>query len=346
MTLCHLDGFDHYSTADLQASLKASVISTPTIDSTGGRRGTGCMVTPSGARGFSKTFNNQQVWTVGFALNMGGTPGTVGNLITFLDSSTIQCCLCLDTTNHLRVYRGNQSTLLATSANTLAVGTWNYIEVKVTISNTVGAIEARVNGSSSGWINVSSIDNCSNSNEYANLIKVLGVTAASLSAGNFNVDDVYICDGAGSENNDFLGDCRVDCYWDDANGNSSQLVGSDTNSVDNYLQTDDTSPDGDTTYNQSATVGEKDTYGHTDMIHTPLTIFGVQEVMVTKKDDEGSRSICGVCRSGGADYDGSAQALSTSYIGYTQIRETDPATSAAWTKSGFNSAEFGMKIAA
>lgn len=165
-------------------------------------------------------------------------------------------------------------------------------------------------------------------------------------ASSADFEDLYICDGSGSINNDFLGDMRVDCYLPNGNGNSSQLVGSDSNSTDNYQLVDETSQNGDSDYVQSSTVNNKDTYAVADMSHTPANIFGTQLNMIAKKDDSGTRSICSVCRSGGTDYDGDTQALGTTYVDYRQIRETDPATSSAWTRSNLNSAEFGVKVAA
>jgi hypothetical protein len=52
-----------------------------------------------------------------------------------------------------------------------------------------------------------------------------------------------------------------------------------------------------------------------------------------------------VVRSGGTDFAGAAQALSTSYGYKSAIREADPATGVPWTKAGVNTAEFGMDVA-
>jgi hypothetical protein len=337
-----IDGFDHYATADLRASLKWSCTGTPTIGATSGRRGTGAVNIPGGAIYLTKTLGNQATWIVGFALYFTSMSyATV--LLSFIDGTTTQCSFGIDSNGHLVFYRGNGATVLATSTNTLSINTWNYIELKVTISNAVGAFEARVDGSSTGWLSASSVDTCSNSNEYASLIRVGGISAL---ASTFYLDDIYICDSTGSANNNFLGDCRVDVRLPNGNGNSSQFTNSDGNSTNNYQYQDDATPDGDTTYVQDSVVGHEDTYPIPALTHTPLAIFGVQPCVVAKKDDEGSRSVATVVRSGGTDYAGATQPLSTSYVGYTDIRETDPATGVAWTKSGVDSIEVGLKVAA
>lgn len=339
MTLRFIDGFDHYDTTSLLASMKCGVSNTPAIESNGGRRGGGALVFTPGEFCY-KAFDNKSAWVVGFALKMQslGT-GTNHHLLSFVDGTTVQVDIYLDNTGHLIVTRG--STVLATSTSVLTVEVWNYIEVKVTLDNTTGAAEVRVNGSSSGWINISDVDTCATANEYASVIRYGSTT----SSGTGRIDDLYICDTDGSVNNDFLGDVRVDAYLPNGNGASSQFTGSDSDSTDNYMLVDDAAPDGDTTYVQSSTVNQIDTYSFTEMSHTPATIFGLQIVMDAKKDDSGTRSIAGVVRQSSTNYAGSNQVLSTSYVGYTDIRETDPATAAAWTKDGINSAEFGIKVA-
>jgi hypothetical protein len=96
---------------------------------------------------------------------------------------------------------------------------------------------------------------------------------------------------------------------------------------------------------ESATVGAKDTYGFADMVRNPASVFGVQINLNVKKDDAGFRQVKDVVRSGGADFAGTAQAVSTSYGYKSAIRETNPATGAPWTKAGVNAAEFGMEVA-
>jgi len=343
MTLRFIDGFDHYATADLQASKKWNSTGTASvISATDGRRGTGCWAHSS--TGFdiyhiNKTLDNQATYIVGFAMYI--TNLTATRFLEIIDGATVQFSLAVDVSGHILAYRGAGTTLLGTSTNTLSINTWNYIECKVTFDNSDGVVDIHVNGSGTGWISLTSQDTCATANEYASIIRI-GTTANNYLR--YRIDDLYICDTNGSVNNDFLGDVRVDSYLATGNGNHSDFTGSDSDSTDNYLLIDDTSPDGDTTYVQSATVGHIDTYGFADMTHTPASIFGVQIVMEAKKDDSGTRGIAGMVRQDSTDYAGSSRVVSTSYVDYMDIRETDPATATAWTKAGFNSAEFGIKV--
>ena len=344
MTLKFMDSFDHYATA--QISQKWTAVTGATIGASAGRRSTGGAQFSGAAQSMTKSIAATATFYIGFALYITSS-STGGYLIYLGDSGSDQCGLFLGSDGTLSFRRG--TTNLTTSSNALSTGAWNYIEFLVTINNTTGVYEVRVNGSATGWIaNTTGANTRSTANNSANTILMNARPAAPSGgfAGSIVIDDFYYCDSAGSVNNSFLGDVRIDCYMPDGNGNSSQLVGSDSNSTDNYLLVDESAPNGDTDYVQSSTVNNKDTYTFADMSHTPTSIFATQLNMSAKKDDSGTRSICAVCRSGGTDYDGDTQALGTSYVDYRQIREVDPATSAAWTRTNLNSAEFGVKVAA
>lgn len=339
MTLLFIDGFDHYATADVLTKWTAFDTSSAgqSIATSSGRRGGNGWTSTTTGRGLTRAIPNSTTVVLGFALNLGGAAAGAINLIEFRESGTIHVALLANSDNSVSVLRG-ATTLATSSAGVLPSSGYCYLELKATINDSTGAYEVRVNGA-----NVLSGTGADTRNGGTGVITNVAVRWVRSNA---VIDDLYICDGSGSTNNDFLGDQRVDCYFPNGNGNSSQLLGSDGNSTDNYLLVDDSSPNGDTDYVQSATSGQKDTYAISNMMHTPATIAGVQVCMSSKKDDAGTRSICSVVRSGGSDTDGTTQALSTTYNYYLQIIEQDPNTSTAWTVSGFNAAEFGQKVAA
>jgi hypothetical protein len=341
MTLRFTDSFDHYAAATSADMLvkwnNASGAGNVVIQAATGRRGTQALKLNATAT-VTKTLDAQATCIIGFSFNAPTLPGADAAILIFLDAGVNQCDLRMRADGTLRATRNG--TALGTSSSALSAGTTYYIEVKVLISDAAGTFEVRVNGSNTGWLALTSQDTKNTANATANQFSLSGPVTGTL------FDDLYVCDSAGSTNNNFLGDIRVDAYVPSGNGNSSQLVGSDSNSVDNYLLVDEALYNTDTDYVQSATAAQKDTYAFTDMSHTPASIFGLQVNMIGKKDDSGNRSICSVIRSGGADTDGTSQALSTTYVDYMQVSETDPNTAAAWTKTNLNSAEFGVKVAA
>lgn len=346
MALRFIDGFDHYAFADVATKWTTTTGAAQSLNATGGRRGTPSFRLTSAGSSLTylqKSLDAQQTWTVGFALKVAGLPSASNDILALVDGSNVHATLRLNTTGSLSVTRNG--TVLGTSANIISSGSFNYYEMKVKIDDTVGTYDVQVNGAN--VLTGTGADTRNAGNATADTIRI----GNAIVAGNnalflYDFDDVYICDATGSANTTFLGDVRVDAYLPSGNGNSSQLVNDLGNSTNNSTHVDETAPNGDTDYVQSATVSQKDTYAFTDMSHTPSSIFGVQILMSAKKDDAGTRSIAAVTRSGGTDTDGATQALSTAYVYYREMRETDPNTSAAWTKTNFNAAEFGAKVAA
>lgn len=341
MALRFLDSFDHYASADILQKWSSTSGAAPAISSGNGRRSSSALrLTGTSSCTLTKTLDSQATWIIGFALNVSAAPSSATQLIACYDAGTEHLRLRLNVDGTISVLRGG-ATVLSTSASSIAFGSFGYLEWKFTIDDSTGSYDVHYNGAS--MTSGTGVDTRNAANATANQFQLRASTGPG---GNYDFDDLYICDGTGSANNDFRGDTRVDCYLPSGNGNSSQLVGSDGNSTDNYLLVDESSQNGDTDYVQSATVNNKDTYAFADMAHMPTSIFGVQINMIAKKDDSGTRSICAVTRSGGSDTDGTTQALSTSYLCYREIRETDPNTSTAWTRTDLNNAEFGVKVAA
>lgn len=342
MSVLFMDSFDHYATADVlnKWTTVESSSAGQAISSGGGRRGTNGWICTSAGRGLNKAFTSVTTAIIGVAVKHPTLPGANQELFAFREGATQHVSVNVKSDGAIEVKRGAASgTLLGTSAaGVISANTFHFIEARVTVDNATGAFEIQVDGVS--VLSASSQDTQNGGVAGITNIGIIGQTANTV------FDDVYICDTLGGVNDDFLGDVRCDCYFPSGNGNSSGLTGSDADSTDNYLLVDETAPDADTTYVESDTATTKDTYDFPAMSHTPATINAVQVVATAKKDDAGARSITTVTRSGGADYDGATEALTTAYLAYSQIKETDPNTAALWTKTNFGNAEFGVKVAA
>lgn len=343
MALLFIDSCgDHYSTAQINRKWDSNV-SGQVLAGTG-RRSTNCLdiaPTVGVVRSYTKLLGSSiQTLIVGCAINITGFNAGTMQIFQLVDSATLQVDLRLDATGHPQVTRNG--TVLGTSTYVFNLGIEHYIELKCKIDDSVGTYEVHVDG-----VQVlvgSSADTKNTANATADRVVFGPFGSGSTGVVGARIDDIYICDSSGSANNDFLGDIRVDAVLPSGDGSNSGLTTS-TGSAHAAL-VDETPATDDTDYNQSASVGNKDTYAFTDITHTPSAIFGAQVCLQAKKDDAGARSICAVTRSGGSDFDGSAQVLSTSYAVFRTMLELDPNTSAAWTKTNLNAAEFGMKVQA
>lgn len=336
MALRWIDSFDHYVTADIPAKYD-SISGSPAITATS-RFGSGALQLTDANTQHTvvKVFDAQPTWIVGFAFRYVMSGGNK-QIFTLIDNATIQVTLYYETSTRKLFLNGPFGSSLSTLG--LSDNTWYYIETKVTIGN-AGSWEVRVDGNT--WITGSG-DTQASANASADRFRFeAGGSGGTSTARIF--DDVYILDGTGAAPlNDFLGDVRVEALFPNANGNSSQLVGSDADSVNNYLLVDDPTPDGDTSYVESSTVGNKDTYAFTNLTPTLGTVYGVQISSEARKTDAGLRTVKNIARLSTTEVDGAANSLSSSYRMFNDIMTTKPG-GGAWTITDVNNAEFGIKV--
>jgi hypothetical protein len=344
MALRFIDSFDHYAIGEMFLKWSAAVSGTGSISAGNGRWGTSCYRCASGSQnqGVRKVLDAQPTWIVGAAFKIG-TGAAQNYFYRLLDGATVHVELRWDTGGHVFITRAG--TTLATGTTILSVGVWYYIELLCTIGDVnpavpQGAYEVRINGATELVSTNADTRNAGNSSADRIDVGTISGTNSQL-----DIDDVYICDGTGSSpSNTFLGDVRVEALYPNGNGNSSVLVGSDTNSTDNYLLVDESTTTGATTdYVESSTVGDKDTYAYTNPSSASGTVYGVQILPYAAKTDAGVRSIVSVARLSTTEVDSSAKTLSATATYYPDIRETKPG-GGAWSISDVSNAEFGVKI--
>jgi hypothetical protein len=340
MALIFCDSFDHYATSTQKwiAGPDAPIA----ISSAGARHGIQGLRTSNYNQSLIQTFSARATWIVGFAYRVNSTAATY-KIVTLNDSASVQAgCWINASTGQINVVRNG--TVLGTSTTVLVPSTWYYIEFKGTIDNATGVAVLKINDTTE--VSLSGIDTQNTANANANQIEIGGSYGGSSSGYLLDFDDVYICDNSGgAPNNDFLGDVRVDALMPSGNGNSSNLVGSDADSTDNYLLVDEIPPNDDTDYVESATVTDEDTYVYGNLDSTSGTVYGVQIVPRARKTDAGARAIASVARLSATEVDSADKVLSSSYTYQPDVRETKPG-GGAWTIADVNSAEFGVKVTA
>lgn len=255
--------------------------------------------------------------------------------------ATQHLTLMLNSSGRLELRRGSTGgALLATGTTTIATDTWFYVEVRATVADSGGICQVRLNGATTPEIDYTG--------DTRNGGTSTNVDAVSLQAFNpsptIRFADWYILNASGAVNNTWMGDVRVATLTPSGNGASSQLVGSDGNSTDNYLLVDELPPS-TADYVESATVGHTDTYPVTDLPAGVTTVKGVQVAALAAKSDAGAVSARVVARVAGTDYAPDVVALSTSYTETLRMWETSPATSTAWTTTEVDALEVGVQVA-
>jgi hypothetical protein len=334
MALQHLDNFAHYGgvIANGLALYSSFDVSGFQTDRWGVANGAARIANADDIT--ANLTGNPATVITGFAYK-GSTTGQLTALVYFRDGATAHVGLGIDAANRLFVFRGTTATVLGTAANPLLAGSWDYVEFKALVADAGGTAEVRVNGTA--VITLSGQDTRNGGTAQ--------VTNVLFAPGGTNIADIcdwYIADTTGTANNDFIGDLRVREQYPNGAGTYTDFTPS---AGSNYQAVDETAQDGDTTYVESSTVGHKDTYAYANLSGSP-TIKGARLLLLAKKDDAGARSIAPTVKSGATEDDGATAALSTSYVYYSKIWETDPNSAAAWTAANLNAAEFGVEVKA
>mgnify|MGYP001557322185 FL=1 len=226
----------------------------------------------------------------------------------------------------------NNTTLVATSTTSpwTSVGTWRYVEAKYVLST--GAVTVHVDGAAALSGTVATV---------TSVASMAWQTTNNSTYGSCCVDDVYILDTTGTLNNDFLGDVRIQTLLPNNDGTYSQLTPS-TGTTHNTL-VNEAAPN-TTNYVSGATVGQKDSYQFQDLAANTANVYGVEITNYSHKDAAGPAGFSNLVRIGATDYVSSNQPLSASWVPNRDILDANPATSAAWTASDVNSAEFGVQV--
>lgn len=346
MSLLFMDSFDHYATADLTEKWTSKSGSVSTIGAYG-RNSTNGLLQDDGYLSATVLGGVDEV-IVGVAVKIThASPTLASGFIGFGTSTNWQCALavnpdltlqpmCVNSTGWAPGKDAQYAPLIGTpSTYALQVGVWAYIEVRMKCNATTGTCLVRVNGTE--VLNLTGLDTSWDGTSLTRFA-LGGQWAVSHFA--FQYDDLVVMDLNGSVNNAFLGDVTVTALYPSGAGTTSGWTPS---AGSNYQNVDETSPNDDTDYNSTATLNAKDTYAMQDCA-AGADIRAVQILATVRKGSEGPGQVKLVTRSSSTDYDGSARGIGgTTYSYVREIRETDPATAAAWSESGWNAVEIGLK---
>src|ERR1700741_1139332 len=264
---------------------------------------------------------------------------TIGHMSFWSDNGSVQhvqIFLTWDGTNaRVAAYRGPGSALLGDAVvSAWVVNQWYYVEAQVVLHDTAGSVIVKINGTT--VLNLTGVDTKNGGTK--TVIDSVSIANPGVNNG-MQYDDIYITNGAGSVNNDFLGDIAVETLYPSGDGSSSQWVGSDGNSINNSLLIDEAAVPDTTDYVQSATAGNRDLYAVVNLTRTSGTIYGLMVSSYAQKSDGGDVSLKNVVKSGVTALASAAKALVTTYLPVSSILETNPDTTTAWTVSDVNGME-------
>ncbi len=256
-------------------------------------------------------------------------------LFSFKSGATVQVSLEFDNaTGQFRAYTGAGTTLLFTGG-AMAVNTWYLVEMRAKIADSGGAVEVKIDG-----VSVGSFSGDTKPSTATGATSLGFDTDSASGAGKMFVDDFAVNDTTTATDNAWAGDGKIIALFPNADGDSSQWVGSDGNSTNNYLLVDDTADDTD--YVESSASGNKDLY---NLSATGLTGVTVSRVWVEAraKSTTTATTMKLIHKSGGT------QVSSTQNVGtsFAVVRGADalldPA-GAAWTATTLDALQAGVEV--
>lgn len=279
----------------------------------------------AGAGGFGRGLISQSVSkTLGVAAYFESFSGGMA-VIEFMDGTSVQINLKIDSTGHLFVSRGGSSTL-ATATSPLLLNTWYIIEFTATINSSTGSFAVALN-TSTVLLSGSGVNTQATGNAWIDGVHLTG---------SWDADDLYI-----RNDTTRLGEVRCIADEPNADGDSSQWTPDSGSTHWNRVN----ASDGDASYVSDSTVNDLDLYKYPSFASGGGTVVAVQVVACLRKDDAGTRSVKLEIKSGGTVYDQSSTGgLTSSYQYFAALEENDPATSAPWTDSNISAVQLGVTV--
>lgn len=331
---------DHYATGDIAEKYQQNnnAVVLPGI----GRRGTAGLRINGSLSYVSLTLDSQTRWIVGCALRYDGlvniNPPTV---LDFANAGTRQLNLAITDEGFLRVSRGGVSgQTLGTSVQALHTGIYYYIETNVLFDLAAGEVLVRVDGVE--WLLLTGIQTQQTAGILPNQIR-FGTTGNN-GISQLDLDDLYICDGQGSGTfTTFLGDCRVDALFDNADGTYTDYTPS--SGTVHYLMVDEPAPNDDTDYVSATTAGARDSYHLQTLPPMPNpTVLAVQACVSARKEDVDEIVLHTLLVSNGITSVGAGtHALTSSYLYALDLWTLDPGTGLSWTEAAVNQLQVGVE---
>lgn len=319
MSLIAHDGFESITTAQAARRgwtfVNSSSGSGTTIDASGGVIGQGLKVLGQSAsvaysasyayRGFVASPNI----LCGFNFKRDSVSATDSRFLALAESGTQHLYFLVGSTGIISIYRGDGTLLGSTSTFAVTEDAWSFIEVDAYIDNAAGYVRLVIDGDE--ILNLTGID--TRNGGAVGTIDRLYLYCDTGGFPNVNLhyfDDLYILDDAGVEMNELLGPVRHDVVRPTGASGTNDFTPS---AGANWQNVDDTTPDDDGTYNESAVDTDADDFVLANLPDDSLTIFAVTVRVVVKRADAGVANIATRLTSGATTEVSATAAVGASY---------------------------------
>ena len=274
--------------------------------------------------------------TLIFGIAFYQTTAAVTSTFSFYDGTTLGVNVGIVTSTGVVTIKTGATTL-GTYTLSLSINTWYYLEIKVLCDGSVGTVEVRVNGTS--LIALTGQNTKAGTHSYHDGV----MFTASSQSSQQRFDDIYICDGSGSTQNNFLGVCQV--IGLSATADTATIQFTPSTGLTHYNLVNERLEDDDTSYVESPTIGLTDYYNYLSNVLTGVGSILAIQVNTTCKIAGTGCTLRSPISSNDVVANGTDNTVtSTSYACKHSISVVDPNTNAAWTIAGLNAASIGIKM--
>lgn len=343
-----IDSVSHYTTVSQAKDKYAFVVNAPSA-------GTGAFSTPGIAcdvNALNNQYNFEAAVEREFSVYLDTPIVDVSrNLWALFDNTFPQLFADIQPDGSIKIFEGalvvggafngfpTRGSLIGTvPAATLQFNVQNLHKVSILHDATGGTLDYLINGIS--VLSLTGINTAPSTNDqstilYIGYLNILpGIPGSSASI----ISHLVIADEIGV----ITGNPRTGGLFPDGVGNSSDWAPSAGN---NWENVEETTPDDDSTYNESDTVNDIDTYTMQDVPSGTTAIVAVAVTVRIRKTDANSRTVAAVLRIGGTDYvHATAKGVPGGYAYLQWVWTLSPATGVAFTAAEVNGLEAGIKV--
>jgi hypothetical protein len=344
MGLIFSDGFDLYgATADV-LHYWGAVNSPWAWNATAGRNGGGAMVATTNAGAILQVPTGSTpvpivgVFAACFWLKMSATPSVAQNLFRGLEiGGGVEYWTQVTTGGFLTFNNvGNGSAIFTGNIN-VCDNNWHWVEMEGTVGT--GVHKCYVD-TIAQW-NSPSVGNGSGSGPIDHF------TFTAMTTLTMTIDDFFVCTAlnglAPQPSGVPFGPMQI----------STKQPSSDTATVQfntssgsaHFSLVNESAPDYDTTYVQSNASGNEDLYNYAALGFSPAAVLSVNLKSLVENPGAGTVNHKNTCLSNGTGSDGASTITPSSYQVKNTIYDQDPHTSAVWSGTNVDAAQFGIKVA-
>lgn len=341
MALQFLDGYDNVdvfgaSGSGFDIAIKEKYLNADMVG------GTNASLVNGRISGLSMDWGNQySKWKI---IEVTGSPGTVvigfayycpeeqegADLCSFRNSGSSEILMLkMDYYNRMAIY--NNTIVVCEMTEPLAPETWYYIEWKLTPHDTTGSTYLRVNG----------MEVCSatgtDTQRFSGPIAEIVMWPQS---DDVVIDDIYVLDTTGSDNNDFLDPCMIESLL--PTSDTLTVDWTPSAGVDHYAVVDEVPCTQGTDYVESSTSLDQDIWNYGNLSELD-SVLGVQ-VWSIAAVDAGSYPLKTLADDGTTqDADSGVTVDWTTYGGVRRMMDQTP-SAGSWTPTIVNGSSFGVEV--